>query len=182
MKQKELTQTFMMISNWKKLGLHRLHKNISALSGMICTVRRRVLITHPFVKWQIHLWAPRVVYQSNHEDRDRQWDWTDSLWRRLIVVKVTTKEFDFSDFPGDFQRRYVSDNTHCNYYVFIFNANIPNQILTYVFTLLFTLLLRNYCSIFHSFRIELLAQFIGLNYENQFKFKLLNSISIDLPI
>ena len=31
-------------------------------------------------------------------------------------------------------------------------------------------------------KLELLAQFIGLNYEKQFKFKLLNSISIDLPI
>ena len=32
MKQKELTKTFMMISNWKKaFGLHGLYKNITAL-------------------------------------------------------------------------------------------------------------------------------------------------------
>ena len=36
MNQKELTKTFMMISNWiKPFGLHGLYKNISALKGLI---------------------------------------------------------------------------------------------------------------------------------------------------
>ena len=35
MNQKELTETFMMISNWKNLDLYSLYNSISALEGLI---------------------------------------------------------------------------------------------------------------------------------------------------
>ena len=34
MKREELTKTFMMISNWKKIGRHGLDKSISELQGL----------------------------------------------------------------------------------------------------------------------------------------------------
>ena len=98
MNQKELTKTFVMISNWNKpFGLHDLNKIYSALQGLIFVMQRQKKVAvqyQPFYRRFrlysvfLHILVTHIAYQLLNFERLKR-----DIYRQDICIYISWRSF-----------------------------------------------------------------------------------------